>query len=772
MSVFKCKMCGGTIEFEPGATVGVCDSCGTKQTLPKTNDDAIANLFNRANNLRLKCEFDKAAAIYEKILDQDDSEAEAHWGIVLCKYGIEYVDDPATGNKIPTCHRTLFEAVTADADYQAAIDFSDPAQQNIYETEARTIDRIQKDILSIVKNEKPFDVFICYKETDENGKRTQDSAIANDIYYQLTQEGFKVFYAAITLEDKLGQEYEPYIFAALNSAKVMLVVGTNPIYFNSVWVRNEWSRYLKLMKTDRSKLLIPCYRDMDAYELPEEFAHMQAQDMSKIGFINDIVRGIRKVIVKEEPKANAASLGTQKSSVHGDISPLLKRIELFLDDGNWTEADEYCEKVLDLDPVCAEAYLGKLMAELHVKKQEDLAGCEEPFDNRGNYQKVLRFADSELSDILKGYITQINERKENERLTFIYNNAKEEMDSAQTEAEYREAASHFKGLSGFKDAEAMSEQCLDKAGECRRRYDELKAKEEADRQEAARKAEERRIAAEKAAKKRKKIIAITTPVVCALIAFVILLSSMIMYNKAVSLMNDGKYGEAIEKFSKCSYYKDSADMIEKCYIEILGEDKYNRIKNIKVGDTFNFGSYEQNNNISDGKEEIEWIVLERDGMSLLLISKPALDCQSYNTSYTSDVTWETCSLRKWLNGTFINNAFSTEEQKLIQSVTVTADKNPNFNTFPGNDTTDKVFLLSITEAEKYFSSNKARNCGRTKYADAQLGAGDTCWWWLRSPGGYSGYAALVYSDGSVYNVGYIVNYEGAFVRPAMWLNLG
>ena len=229
MAAFKCKMCGGTIEFEPGASIGVCDSCGTKQTLPKTTDDLIANMYNRANNLRLKCEFDKAAALYEKIVELDDSQAEAHWGIVLCKYGIEYVDDPATGKKVPTCHRTLFEAVTADADYQAAIDYSDAAQQNMYETEARIIDRIQKDILSVVKKEKPLDVFICYKETDENGKRTQDSVIANDIYYQLTQEGFKVFYAAITLEDKLGQEYEPYIFAALNSAKVMLVIGTSPL---------------------------------------------------------------------------------------------------------------------------------------------------------------------------------------------------------------------------------------------------------------------------------------------------------------------------------------------------------------------------------------------------------------------------------------------------------------------------------------------------------------------------------------------------------------
>ena len=264
MAVLKCKMCGADLEVSGDVTVAACEFCGTKQTLPKANDEVIQNLFNRANNLRIKCEFDKAEQIYDKILQADDTEAEAHWGVVLCKYGIEYVEDPKTFARIPTCHRTSYDAVTADADYLAAVEHADAARKSIYEAEAKAIDQIQKNILNIVKNEKPFDVFICYKETDEDGKRTVDSAIANDIYHQLTQEGLKVFYAAITLEDKLGQEYEPYIFAALNSAKVMLVIGTKPQYFSAVWVKNEWSRFLKLMKTDHNKLLIPCYKNMDS----------------------------------------------------------------------------------------------------------------------------------------------------------------------------------------------------------------------------------------------------------------------------------------------------------------------------------------------------------------------------------------------------------------------------------------------------------------------------------------------------------------------------
>ena len=295
MAVFKCKMCGGNLDISDGLSVTTCEYCGTKQTVPKAKDEIVANLFNRANNLRLKCAFDKAEQVYEKILDIDNMDPEAHWGIVLCKYGIEYVDDPKTDTRIPTCHRTLYEAVLTDVNYLSAIENADEEQKSLYLEEAKVIDELQKNILHIVNNEEPFDVFLCYKETDENGNRTVDSAITNDIYYQLTQEGFKVFYAPITLEDKLGHEYEPYIFAALNSAKVMLVVGTKPEYFDSVWVRNEWSRFLKAMKNDRSKLLIPCYKDMDAYELPDEFAHLQAQDMGRIGFMSDIIRGLKKV---------------------------------------------------------------------------------------------------------------------------------------------------------------------------------------------------------------------------------------------------------------------------------------------------------------------------------------------------------------------------------------------------------------------------------------------------------------------------------------------
>ncbi len=309
--VFKCKMCAGEMDFQKGSGIAKCPYCGTKQTLPKLQDERMATLYERANHYRRSNEFDKAIGIFEQILNEDNADSEAYWSLVLCRYGIEYVEDPATKKQVPTVHRTQYSSVFADEDYKKAIEFASKEQKVVYATEAKAIDDIQKNILAISQNEEPFDVFICYKETDENGSRTQDSVIANDLYHQLTTEGFKVFFARITLEDKLGSAYEPYIFAALNSAKVMVAIGTKPEYFNAVWVRNEWSRYLDLIKKGEDKILIPAYKDMDAYSLPSEFAYLQSQDMSKIGFLQDIIRGIKKII--KSPDGNKVT--TQNSAL-------------------------------------------------------------------------------------------------------------------------------------------------------------------------------------------------------------------------------------------------------------------------------------------------------------------------------------------------------------------------------------------------------------------------------------------------------------------------
>ena len=592
MSVFKCKMCGGTIEFEQGATVGVCDSCGTKQTLPRLDDDRRANLYDRANHFRRNNEFDKAAAIYEQILTEDTTDAEAYWSLVLCRYGIEYVEDPATRKRVPTVNRAQFTSIFDDDNYKSALQYADSYQRTIYEAEAKAINEIQKGILAISQKEEPFDVFICYKETDNNGRRTPDSVLANDLYHQLTQEGFKVFFARITLEDKLGSAYEPYIFAALNSAKVMVVLGTKPEFFNAVWVKNEWSRYLALIKQGQKKMLIPAYKDMDPYDLPEEFSHLQAQDMSKLGFMQDLIRGIKKIAQADAPKTTVVK-ETVVTSTNSNVAPLLKRAFMFLEDGDWERADDFCEQVLNQDPENAQAYLCKLMAELHVKKQDKLKDQAETFDNSNNYQKSIRFADEKLKTELVGYIEHINTRNENTRVEGIYNHAKNVMSSAISEEKYAEAAHLFESIKYYRDSSDLMDECYKKAEVCRKdaiyqnaiseanvlsvasvthaiklfqsvsgwrdaddqiaqceaKLPELRKKEKNERIERERKAEEKR----KRDQKKKKLIIVCASVLAGIIALAILISEISHITKKATLQNSFDNGTFSAEFVKENY---------------------------------------------------------------------------------------------------------------------------------------------------------------------------------------------------------------------------
>ena len=395
MAILKCKMCGGDLSVTEGMKIVECDFCGTTQTVPNADDEKKTNLFNRANRLRIASEFDRAAGIYESIIAEFPTEAEAYWGLCLCKYGIEYVDDPKTAEKIPTCHRTSFESIFNDSNYNQAISYSDSVAKGVYESEAKAIDALQKDILSIVNKEKPFDVFICYKETDDLGNRTVDSVLAQDIYDHLTDRGFKVFFARITLEDKLGQEYEPYIFAALNSAKVMLAIGTNSEYYNAVWVKNEWSRFLSLMHNDRSKTLVPCYRDVDPYDMPPEFKNLQGQDMSKLGFIQDLTRGITKIIRGSAEKPTVTT--------SAPTGALTKRGYFFLEDGDYKSADEYFDKALDENPEDSKAYAGKVLAGLHMKDVAEIDDSFVKLYEDKNFERAIRFASgadkAQLEDI-------------------------------------------------------------------------------------------------------------------------------------------------------------------------------------------------------------------------------------------------------------------------------------------------------------------------------------------------------------------------------------
>ena len=461
--IFKCKMCGGQLEFEKGASVAECPYCGSAQTLPKLDDDKRANLYDRANHFRRQNEYDKAMAIYEQILAEDRTDAEAYWSLVLCRYGIEYVEDPASRKRVPTVNRVQYASILADEDYKSALANADAAQRGVYEAEASAIAEIQRGILDISKQEKPFDVFICYKETDANGRRTPDSVLATEMYHELTKEGFKVFFSRITLEDKIGSAYEPYIFAALNSARVMVALGTKPEHFNAVWVKNEWSRYLALIKGGADKTLVPAYRDMDPYDLPEEFAHLQAQDMSKLGFMQDLIRGIKKILSRNEAKPQTVVERQVVNSGGTNIENLMKRVRLFMEDGDWSNANEYLDKVLDEDAEYAPAYAGKVQATLKLKRQDELSKSLIEYERSADWQKAIRFATLEQKKIYDGYVAKALDVREEKRKNDIYEEAIKQLDRADSPEACQAAKDLLDSIPDFRDVITKKQECDEKS---------------------------------------------------------------------------------------------------------------------------------------------------------------------------------------------------------------------------------------------------------------------------------------------------------------------
>lgn len=785
MTVFKCKMCGGDLNITEADKVVECEYCGTTQTVPSADNEKKMTLFNRANRLRLNNEFDKAVALYEQLIAEFPEEAEAYWGLCLCNWGIEYVDDPATGEKKPTCHRASFESLMKDENYLLAMEYADVTAQRVYRREAQEIDRLNDAILSVSRNEKPYDVFICYKETDENGMRTHDSVLAQDVYDALTAKGLKVFFSRITLEDKLGRQYEPYIFAALNSAKVMLAIGTKYEYFQAVWVKNEWSRFMRLAAKDRSKVLIPCFRDMDPYDLPDEFKGLQAQDLGKLGAVQDLVRGVGKLLAKDAPKDGDVQQAAVSNPAATTVQSLLKRAFMFLEDGEWGSANEYAEKVLDIDPEDGEAYLAKAMSDLKKRSRSSMNDASGIALN-ANIQKALRFGSGSLKNEINGYIestkaAEAADQLEADKVIAAFSarqSGRQAQPLVQQLAAAKQRASYIEKIcGGYDKTAAQIKQLNGEKTAANSRLNTLRSKRDS--------------LGLFAVKERKRLDGEISEIAAGLKQLELKLDSALKQlggfeskaaaDKAlstaradVSSLQNRINESALTGSGEFSCSQALKVLLAKPRVFQFVSKKQPRLASSYKGFvTIAFGRYPQASNNESAL--IEWLVLKNDGSKALLISKYALDCQRYNTS-GRDVTWETCTLRRWLNGSFINSAFSAEEQKQILHTTVTADRNPSSNTDPGNNTTDKVFLLSRAECSQYLVLCDARSCEGTAYCFAQGAAQQDvyggCRWWLRSPADYSGCVICVNDNGMYASAGCSTFSDGITVRPALWINLG
>ena len=435
-----CETCAAELKLAEDKLSGKCPYCRNTYYFKEEKGEALILALNRARGHRLACDFHEAIKEYKLVLDKFPSDAEAHYGMLLSTYGIEYVQDRRTNRWIPTCHRFVDKDIFKNQNYIAAIANAAEGQRAVYTAEAGTIASLQSRIKAQLDSEAPYDVFISFKSTDEDGRPTEDSVIARNIYDALTKRGIKTFFSEVTLKNRIGDEYEPIIYRALYSCKFFILVTTREDYLNSPWVKNEWTRFEdRIAEEGLSAACTSVFRGISPYILPRAFQN-QGIDLEKHPFDYAILLAdnlavklgldersdekdeLSRKLEEQEKRTRemedmmrnlaATSAGSKggSSARTADVEPLLKRAAIFLGDHDWVNADAKCEAVLDIDPENGRAYIYKMMAQLRISSEDKLKLSPTPLENTAAYKNAVRYSDEKTSEMLISYNEQIKDK--------------------------------------------------------------------------------------------------------------------------------------------------------------------------------------------------------------------------------------------------------------------------------------------------------------------------------------------------------------------------
>ena len=486
--ITQCCTCGADLKFPVGVDEVICEYCDRPNARPVSEADETAQL-KYANERRNLGEFDEADQAYREVLKKNDREHEARWGHLLCKYGVMYVEDMASRERVITCRRAVNSSMRAELDFMICSEQASPIVRLSYQRDAEYIDRVQAEIRRIRAENQPYDVFLCYKETAPDGSRTRDSLLAQSICQRMETRGYRVFFAPMSLKEKSGANYEAAIFAALSDARVMLALGTRPEYFEGAWVKSEWKRYLEMIDAGEEKLLVPMYRDMEpAVALPAEFRtrYLQSLDMGDPGFMYDL-----EVLLKKAVLSRHATVPETRPESDPVQNKLLQAMFL-LEDEAFDEGIQALKAIISTSPKCAGAHLGLCMAGFHIKYEEDLPSVDTPLKQNNSFLRALRFANAVDCARWQGYSDAQAQRF-----------AREAEEKRRAEEAERQRIAAEKAEAERRRLEA------ERAEAERRRIEAERAEAERKRIEAEKaEAERRRIEAEKVEAERKRIEAI------------------------------------------------------------------------------------------------------------------------------------------------------------------------------------------------------------------------------------------------------------------------
>lgn len=424
--MLRCESCEGELQYSEDRKSAVCLNCGNTYHFRDEKSEAVIMALNIANARRIACDFDGAVTNYKALVERNPDDAEAHWGLVLSTYGIEYVEDPRTRKHIPTCRRTIRESILENADYKAALANAAPEQRPVYEEKAAVIDQLQEKIKRQLEDEEEYDVFISFKSTDENGNPTKDRQIARRIYDELNNRGIKTFFSEVTLKSRLGEDFEPIIYKALYSCKFFILVATSVENMNSAWVKNEWSRFRDRV-FDEALPNPGCavFENMSPNDLPP-FLKGQGVSLAKypaggyeieiadnlsakFGLTNknEEAEEIKRQI--EEQKKLQQSLVEKLRNVQNNtqasggatVGSLLIRADQELSVSAFEKAGEYYQKAADIDPMNGKSFWGLFLCDMKVKTVQELAKrmerkmLQQVLSNK-NFKFACKYSDAEL----------------------------------------------------------------------------------------------------------------------------------------------------------------------------------------------------------------------------------------------------------------------------------------------------------------------------------------------------------------------------------------
>ncbi|MDR1094364.1 MAG: TIR domain-containing protein, partial [Clostridiales bacterium] len=422
-NTLQCPNCGSTDFIQSGQS-HVCKRCGTINRFSAL-DDGVKLSLSAAFLDRQRGRFADARAVYETVLKTDPDCHEAWFGLFLCDYSVLFETD-GDGEKNPSFYGVKKTPVWESVPLKKALKLAggETAAFDGYKAQADKIEYARAAFQRIAAVTPPWDVFICFKKTARDGGDTQDYILAQQLYAKLSQK-YRVFYSDASLDALERREFEPNIYYALYTAKAMVLVCSEKEYVEAQWVKNEWSRYLAL---NGGGGLLPVFTaGCDIHDLPPEIRRLHGFSVRELDFYAKLERAADALVFSEKRKAEReekaaaeraarerewrererALLEKVKSETAGgpNLSGMAARARMELRDGNPGKCADLCDKMLNTDPTCAEAWWLSFLTEKNLAGEEELPHLDETvWPQSREVRKALEFADEQQRGVYANYI--------------------------------------------------------------------------------------------------------------------------------------------------------------------------------------------------------------------------------------------------------------------------------------------------------------------------------------------------------------------------------